>query len=144
MMDNMETIVEIEAFIHEIGEKSNQNYFIAEKSWRPEFQLRGNGASLWSFFSRKPHLLIFTSDKLVIFDYESKKSEDKISHIPIKEIQYFQIEKLTPFLEYCISFTVDKKYYFYIDSIESLFNSTEFSYQNFRHLYSKKFNGLLK
>ena len=141
-MRDMESRFGIERFLRSIGIKSESNYFMAEKSWRPTLQLRGSGASMWTYFSRKPYLLIVTDKELVLYDYLAKNQESQIIFITFKELQQFEIEKLTPFKEYCLSFEYGKKYYFYIES--EVIGEIEFSCVNFHHLLDKKFNGLIK
>ncbi|MBO0438685.1 hypothetical protein [Vagococcus fluvialis] len=144
----MESINEIESFIRDRGCIPNSNYFVAEKSWRPSLQLRGSGSHIWTIFSRKPHLLIFTEQELIIYNYFEKKIATKIISIPLSLIKNFSIEKLTPFKEYCLSFEYGRSYYFYIESKDSFFNqmSTEynFSLNNFYSLLNNNFHDLLK
>ena len=139
---DMESIYGIEVFLRSIGVKPDSNYFMAEKSWRPTLQLRGSRASMWTYFSRKPYLLIVTDKELVLYDYLAKDQANQIAFIPFKELRQFEIEKLTPFKEYCLSFEYGKKYYFYIES--EVIGEIEFSCVNFHHLLDKKFNGLIK
>lgn len=146
-MTELESPLEIEKFIRSNGDMPKSNYFVAEKSWRPSLQLRGSGTYIWSYFSRKPYLLIFTEKELILHNYWGEL-KDKNRHIPLKEINNFYIEKLTPFNEYCLSFECEKKFYFYITSKESILDKIsddeDFSLKNFNSLIEKNFFGLLK
>lgn len=143
----MESINEIEAFIRDRGSTPNSNYFVAEKSWRPSLQLRGDGSHMWTIFSRKPHLLIFTDNELILHDYWKKGTSDKTTYISLSQVKNFNIEKLTPFNEYCLSFDYKRRYYFYIESKDSFFNQMsveyDFSLNNFYSLLENNFHGLL-
>lgn len=136
-----------EKYIRSLGYIPNHNYFIADKSWRPTLQLRGSNAYIWTYFSRRSHLLIFTEDYLIISNH-IVSTKEKIEKIPLNKIQNFNIEKLTPYKEFCISFEYIKKYYFYIDSNESFLDSLcdELSYSqlNFNLLLQNNFNGLIE
>ena len=136
-----------EKFIRSLGYLPTHNYFIADKSWRPTLQLRGSGSDTWSLFTRQPHLLIFTKDTLII-SKQPVSSEEQAIKIPTDQILNFDVEKLTPYKEFCISFEYKKKYYFYIDSgdsfLDSLFNELSYSQLNFYLLLQNNFNGLIK
>ncbi|MDR2276371.1 MAG: hypothetical protein LBE23_00835 [Vagococcus sp.] len=145
-MTDLESPMEIENFIRSNGDIPQSNYFVAEKSWKPSLQLRGSNSYIWTYFSRKPYLLIFTEKELILHNYWGK-SNDKNRHIPLREIKNFDIEILTPFNEYCLSFEHEKKFYFYIKSKENILDkisdSEEFSLKNFNSLIEKNFFGLL-
>lgn len=126
----METKENIEELIRNLGEIPSSNYFIAEKSWRPTLQLRGSGAYLWEYFSRKSYLLIFTKDQLILYDLV-KQSLDGITYIPFDKMIDFSVEKLTPFPEYCLSFKYNKMYYFYIESDQTCLERTFNTEQDF-------------
>lgn len=142
---NLELVEDIERFIKEqLKDVPNSNYLIVEKSWRPTLQIRGD--KTWTSLFRQPFLLIFTSSKLFLYQYLHNDSM-ALSTINYETIKVFEVEKLTPFNEYCISFISDKKYYFYLDSGEAFldyFDTTEdFSLANLKYLLAKNFYGLI-
>lgn len=143
-MTKEEEHLEIKTFIQSLGYYPNHNYFIAEKSFRPTFQLRGVNQSLWSVFFRKPYILAFTEKEIIMINYWHKNKATTI--IPHNKLTNFNIEELSLNSEYCLSFNYFKPFYFYIEHPDSFYNqlSTDYDYSlsNFQRLIQKKFYGI--
>lgn len=146
-MTHSDDIFNIQSFMKDLNVSQHQHYLIVEKSFRPEFQLRGSGSETLSFLTRKPYLLIVLPDRLLVAPYSNPLSKQNCLSILFQEIINFSIEKLTPFSEYCISFKTTKHHYFYLDSedglLDQLIVEKSESLHHFESLLKLQFYGLL-
>ncbi len=139
----------VESWLKAQGIQVNHNYMFVERSIRPTFQLRGDNSSPWALLMRKPYLFVITSDEIILQtqgDYLAEK--ESWLRFSSKEVKEIDIEKLTPFHEYCLSFKADKRYYFYLNSetsfLEKQFSEKSISLINFEWLLEQSFYGWLK
>lgn len=134
---------EIEETIRQYDGIPNHNYFFAERSIHPVLQLRGN--SVYNYIARKPYWVAILDKDILINKCWEKHPKKRIKRVPMEAIRDFDVERLSPFNEYCISFKYDKMYYFYVaDEANEDFRAQSYSWINVDLLLGRKFNGLLR
>lgn len=143
-----ENAEEMENFVRHCGVKPDKNYLYAHKkasraleaAWdltSPDYQ--------YGAFFEKPHVLVFTPEKLIIQKIDDTFGKGEYGHgalrIPCKEISNF--DTYTADGNHYVSFTYQEKAFEYYLA-ENFGGTASYDPINYEHLLSNHFYGLLK